>query len=369
MNAHIQTSRSTNVRPYQDADRDVVVGIHRAVFGEVASREFQRRWTWSQVSNPLANEAHRWTLESSQGVVGFLATIPQRYVIGRQLIVAHTPCDFMVDHASRFHGLKLMRAFAQQCTSCVTFDDVEATIAINRWLRIGSVTQFNRYVFPLTPLAVVRFATRTAVKGHRLPRAGSLVRWLRGQLPSPPATPYDFVRISQLDHRFDDLAERLGDAIPAMLYRDRQYLEWRYRGDSPHHTSVVTTALGANGALVGYTVSYLEPGGRRSGLIMDFAVLPDHARATHGLLHATAASLRSRGATNVQAYCAGFADEPLRRTLDSCGFHSFPTTLQVMTRFGDARMHRMAMDSAAWHLQLGDTEYSHHAVTRVKDPS
>lgn len=361
MSLPTQTSRPSIARPYQISDHEGVLRVYRAVFGEQAARELDRRWHWSQLANPFPDQSYRWTLVSGDEIVGFLATVPQRYAIGGELVVAHTPCEFMVEPGSRFHGIKLMRAFSTQCPDCVTFDDVEATIAVNTWQRIREVTAFQRYVFPLTPLTTVRFIARAALRGRRLPAPASLLRWARGTVATG-TSPYEYREVDSFDARFDDLADRLAASVPAMVYRDRAFLEWRYRGDSPHRSALVTTAVSPAGALVGYSVGYVEPHGLQRGVMLDCTVLPEHREATPGLVATTSALLRSRGASSMQFYCAGHTVETMGLVLEAAGFHRFATPLKLMARLADPRLQAIALDPRSWHLKLGDTEYSHHAV-------
>ena len=88
-------------------------------------------------SHPLGDEMHRWiAVTGDDQVVGHLAATPQYYRINEQRVVAHTPCDYMVNPRHGFQALSLMRAFLRATRNCVACDMVPAVMEVES--RLGA---------------------------------------------------------------------------------------------------------------------------------------------------------------------------------------------------------------------------------------
>ena len=105
-----------------------------------------QRWRWSQEENGFPAETMRWSLLDGTRLVGFLATVPQRFRVAGHEVLVHSSCDFMVHPDYRFHGIALMREYFRACDNCVSLDDMPATIAVLKMMKAVPIDNAVRYV-------------------------------------------------------------------------------------------------------------------------------------------------------------------------------------------------------------------------------
>ncbi len=355
-------SRTTAIRPFVDKDMGQVLTLYHQVFGEQAAFAFRARWRWAQQRNLCKEETYRWVLESGGRVVGFLATIPQPYWFGGATVVAHTPCDYMVHPAFRFHGISLMRTFFNTCPTCVSLDDVAATIQVTRWLGAKLVGRMIRYVKPLDGRAFASspgWSRLPPVAREAAVRAWDLWSQLRSHVleAQPPIT-----SLNEFDERFDRFARRLSRQVSAMPARDRRFLKWRYGPSSPHAGRQIAVMTDGTGELAGYVIFYLSRLTDRPGYILDLQTLsPVRGLVGPLLLHHAIRHLREEGASKV---CYPWYPSPCAVPEDALRRSGFIARggLHLLVRVKDEQATLSNTWSGRWSLSYGDMEASHAVV-------
>ncbi len=122
-----------SVRPLDDPSlEDGIAGLRIRAYPQFPETRdvafYASAYRWLR-SHPLGDALHRWVAVTDDGrVVGHLAAAPQYYRVNGRRVVAHTPCDYMVDPQHGFQALLLMRAFFQATENCVACDMVPAVI-------------------------------------------------------------------------------------------------------------------------------------------------------------------------------------------------------------------------------------------------
>jgi hypothetical protein len=347
------------VAPYQDEQLDEVFALYTEVFGADAADAFRRRWRWSQVENLYPGETRRWVLTSQGQVVGFLATVPQEYLIGGRRVIAHTPSDYMVHPSCRFHGISLMRTFFRECPGCVTAEDIGVTIEVTKFLGARRVGRLERFMKPLSgralpdsrPWRLLPMPLRHAIVGAK----DVWDRLRRGRADAD----YRIEQVGAFDGRFDDFFQRLAASVPATLVRDARFLRWRYGPDSPQGDSRAAVARSDGDGLLGYVIYYLSREPSRTGYVMDLQTLPpDNVEAASALLDHAVKALRKAGAWKVSIRHLESPYVMPRRVLLRHGF--LPRGgHELFVRLKDESLTETAYTGTNWDLSYGDMEASH----------
>lgn len=350
--------RTLTLRAFRDVDFPEVLRLYELVFGETFAERFGARYRWAYEDNVLPDETRRWVLSSGNEVVGFLGALPLPYLIGGRRIVAHTPCDFMVAPAYRFHGVRLMQEAFRACPSCVASDDVPATIKVTRWLGAAYVGSLVRYVKPLdSRLLEARGALRPLPRAvHWSLSAGLRVVQRARRGLSRPLPVKDAVGI---DERFADLNAALSPVTKAMVDRDLRFFHWRYGPGSPHAHRRVVVLEDKDGDLYGYAIYVTSAEPSRVGVILDVQVHPCAPEGTReALLVHAARRLRRAGAWGVRYDELRPSLSDVDPVLLRLGFLPRDEQ-QLLVRMQDEEAQRMASRVESWSFRYGDSESSH----------
>lgn len=348
--------------PYENRHQEHVFRLHAEVFGPPAGAAFQERWSWAQERNLYPDQSPKWVLVDGESVVGFLATIPLPYSIEGSVLVAHTPCDYMVRPEYRFHGIKLMQRFFDTCANCVSYDDMAATIKVTEWLGGRQVATVVRYVRVLDarlfgmgrewgwvppslwwPLNLA-IRGRDALHRDRVPFGGKV----RG--------------VEEFDARFERLSRRLAHWVPVTVARDLQFFRWRYGKDSPHANREIGVIVEPGGELGGYVVFCVSESTPRVGYILDLQVfLPDDTRSAAALLDYALRRVRDRKAWAVRYY---HLTSPFTVPATVLKRHGFVARggHPLLVRLWQERFMALAESQKNWNLNYGDCEASHAAI-------
>jgi hypothetical protein len=355
------TARSIQLAPYRPEHFEGVCSLYAEVFTAPAAKAFRARWKWSQEENLFPGQTRRWVLLAGDTVVGFLGTVPLLYRVNGREVVAHTPCDYMVQPDHRFHGIKLMRQCFKECPDCVSTDDIEATIKVTTWLGAENAGRMVRYARVVDS----RVMRRGRLAGMPGPFWQPITLGLRAYQALHLAKTdgkYEVQSVQGFDSRFDRFDKRANAAVPVSLVRDSRFLNWRYRGASPHAKSEVATVSRPDGELAGYVVYYMSQGPSHNGYIMDLQADGDDAQQVSARLLAYAVEkLRKAGAWVVQHHQALTPHTPSDAALRSSGFVPRGRH-ELLVRLGDADMQSAASKSENWQYAYGDSEASHSVI-------
>jgi Acetyltransferase (GNAT) domain len=351
--------KKLRVEPFAPAMRDQVFSLHAEVFGARESQGFRARWRWSQEENLFPAQTPKWVLTDRERVVGFVGTVPQLIRIDGQNVLTHTSSDYMVAPAYRFHGIQLMRACAAGCENHLSLDNVDATVAVLKFLRFQPVALMRRYVKVLDG----NFARARVNWGRRAPspawRPVTLLLRARDRL-TVRRERCKALSLGGFDARFDRFFENEASRFAAIPVRNCEYLRWRYGLSSPHAQRKLGVVLDDAGELSGYVVTFLSGDSERSGYILELSTKDGKdLEVTSALLRFAVRQLRSQGAWAVRLHQLDNAGAVPESLLRAWGFQRRLDTYQLLARLADSRATEIALRARSWSWSFGDAEASH----------
>ena len=372
-------------------------------FPETRDVEFySSAYRWFR-SHPLGSALHRWVAVDEDGrVVGHLAAVPQYYRIGGQRVVAHTPCDYMVDPRHGFQALSLMRTFFRTVENCVACDMVPAVIGVETRLgaEVAGQLQYaakllnvSRLPAPPLPSPVRRLLSlgeqTVTPRGYasrpgpseteprdagehvtppsvrpRAPIPAPVKRLLNGGLRTVDEALSsafgDGLRagvVEGFDESFDELFENAAAGVPCVPEKDAAFLRWRYGPGSPQFP-VTVLAVKERETLLGYAVLMVTSTGQ-DGYVLDLTTLPGRRDAARALLRESVRFFRRAGVQIVRYRFLESPTSPRSSDLRRLGFFRRKGRRNsLLVKFADSGLHEMANDTANWSYTLGDGEGS-----------
>lgn len=352
---------------YQDDHYDGVLHLYRRIFGDKNADDFAKRWRWSQCNNLAPDNTPRWVLSDEGTVVGYLGTIPQYYRVDQTTLLAHTPCDYMVDSKYQFHGIKLMREFFRTCNHCVTADDIPATVKVTQWLGAKPVGELLRFVKLLDGRSLASRARFSVWPRWMFWPITCMLRVLDKIIPvrSGCFSSHEVKRVRSFDANFEKFYQRLSQNATVMVVRDARFLNWRYGPQSPHAHSHIGAVFDKAGDIQGYIVFCASQSAEATGYILDLQVSPDAAPdIALALLRYAIRQLRRDGAWSVRYHhFAGPTNVP-HFALELLGFSRRAAKHQLLIRFkkeADANLEK-GLRFEHWNYVYGDAEASHAAM-------
>ena len=392
------------VRPFDDPSLEEGVTRLRIdaypQFPETRDVEFYSsayRWLGS---HPLGSDMHRWVaVTGDDQVVGHLAATPQYYRVNGQRVVAHTPCDYMVNSRHGFQALSLMRTFFRATSNCVACDMVPAVIEVESRLgaEVAGQLQYavkllnvSRLPTPSLPGPVRRLLRSEeqppVVRGYTN-RPGTEPPETEEQVSSPPVRarapiPAPVKRllngglrmvdealgsgfggglkaeiIEEFDESFDELYEKVAASVDCLPEKNAEFLRWRYGPGSPQYP---VTVLGVKGGetLLGYAVLMVTSTGQ-DGYILDLTTLPERRDVARALLRESVRLFRRAGAQIVRYRFCESTSTPRSGDLRRLGFfYRRGRRNSLLVKFSDSSLHEAARDITRWSYAAGDGEAS-----------
>jgi hypothetical protein len=358
------------VRPLEstDLERDIrklriLVGPHRAHRPKSHDIEHKandtdrqsRRWRWLE-SHPLADQMHRWVVDAEGEIVGHLAALPQYYRINDQRVVAHTPSDYMILPEYGFHAITLMRKFFRTCENCVACDAVPAAITVETRLgaaeagRLRSAAKlWNVSGVPAFPTSIPMPVTRLLNRGLRV-----VDRALTATLP------VDHLRVDVLDGfdaSFDELFESVTAAVPCVPEKHAAFLRWRYGPSSPQ-SPVTILGVRDGDALLGYAVLRVTASGD-NGYVLDLTTLPGRHDVALALLRDAIRHFARAGVYIIRYRFFESPTSPRAKDVWRLGFFPlYKRRHNLLVKFADHDLHKVALDPTNWSYTTGDGEAS-----------
>ena len=375
-------------------------------FPETRDVEFySSAYRWLE-SHPLGNALHRWVAVDEDGqVVGHLAAAPQYYRIGGQRVVAHTPCDYMVDSRHGFQAFSLMRTFFRTAENCVACDMVPAVIGVESRLgaEVAGQLQYaakllNVSRLPVPPITSLarrllnrreRTVTARGYAGH--PGSSRAEPWnaedTEEHLTTPSVRPRAPIPapvkgllngglrvidealgsgfggslkaevLEGFDESFDELFEKVAASVPCVPEKDSAFLHWRYGPGSPQFP---VTILGVKDGetLLGYAVLMVTSTGQ-DGNVLDLTTLPGRRDVAPALLRESVRFFRRSG---VQIIRYRFLESPSSSQSNDLWrlgfFYRTGRSHSLLVKFAESSLHEMANDATNWSYTVGDGEAS-----------
>jgi len=361
--APTKRAKSAKVRPFEKDHLLDVIGLYEEVFGKSGASDFAARWRWSQEENGFPAETLRWSLIDGERLVGFLATVPQRFRVAGHEVLVHSSCDFMVHPDYRFYGIALMREYFRACDNCVSLDDMPATIAVLKMMKAVPIDNAIRHVRVLDG----RVAKERVPRLARVPGFAFLpATWALAAYDAARASRMPRVEVArEFDVRFDRFFSATLEARSISLVRDSTYLAWRYGPLSPHRSRTIGVVTDAQRELEGYVVCATSPNVRdRSGYIFELHVRPGAPAEVYGaLLTFACRRIRHEGGHLARLHWIRSVTGVPEAILRANRFQRRAHQHVLLVKFRDPALQAAAAEASRWDYGFGDAEASHSVAT------
>lgn len=288
----------------------------------------------------------------TEGLIGVVAMLPRRIKLGGRILTAFEMGDILT--SSRYRRQGIFSALARE--ACETSAAMGALSYVKPNANSAPVLLnhlgFRRLVELETlarPIRISRILARRF--GRRL--FGAWCQPLDKLFAVRQSSRAPFLtRESTFTEEFDRLWEAVASDYPAIVVRDRAYLQWRYEQNPTAYT--VLAARDGSGRLRGYGVGLVvQSGTRRIGYVVDILTRREDRITQVALAREILRSCSDEGAQTVHTWIVkapGSVQSTLRSSLRSVGF--FP-------RGGGWVLWRPSLDDLpgdqrAWYLTMAD---------------
>jgi hypothetical protein len=356
------------IAPLVEADADALLDLYAQAFSPAAARDFRARSAWMFRQNPVDPRAPAWVAKSEGALVGHLATVAQEYRVQGRPVRALYPCDFMVRDGFGMQGIALMRECFRAAPNVVSLDEVKATQAVLKLMKVTHVGATRKWIKPLD----LRFLRLRASRARHVPEP--MLALARGPLAaydavrawrSPRGPRVDLMPAPEsvtgrgFDARFDRFAARQAELAQAVLHRDAAYLSWRYGPWSPHASRFVGTATDPSGDLRGYVIGCTLADREGTGLVLELHAVDPDTDLWRALLAFAVQRFRAEGASYVRMHHLATPQTLPLHLLPELGFLARPHAQELTIRFREPEATAAARDLAHWSYGFGDSETSY----------
>lgn len=337
-------------------DRDRVVELFRAVFGDAFAATARMTWKWKYEMNPaLPPLTPRMFITEHRGeAVASFGVVAARIAIQGRAVPMVWGVDFCAHPKHRGRGPRMIKyVMDQQCDNVVQMGtpvgrayELEKRIGC---LDLASTVTLKRLLRPYRAAYIRKGAAAALAIGTagKIASAGLLI--LRGFAPGG----FNVGLAPKFDARFDALWQRVGQDFAVILVRDSAYLTWRF-SKCPHKT-YETVTVDRGGDLAGYaTLRVEESRGLKQALVVDLLAGRNDRRALRALLDAVDAYGRAQRIDVIS--CTVSRDQKwLRDALRRCGYLAANPGLPVV--MGTGGLYRDVLPTLRdWYLTRADSD-------------
>lgn len=312
----------------------------------------QERWRWQYLENP--NHPGRyppiWIFTDGERVLGQLGTIPVRLKVDGGSYAAAWTADLVVLPEFRNRGvapllLKAVKARFDVLMGLGLNEMSHALFARDRWQDLGTVPL---YVKVLDARAVAGRLVRGGLGAAMLWTPVNGVLWALSCVERRADSGISVTRCERFGEDFDALGRRLSEKFRRVVWREAEYLNWKYVRQ-PRMGYVVYRADRA-GALQGYVVLRRNrTDGLVYGVIVDLLADPDDRPLMSALMSTAIGWFRAARVSFIRSYAT---DVRYQRVLRRYGFfkrRSYVRFMVTADRVGTASLRD-------WFLMKGDAD-------------
>lgn len=354
-----EPDRAWEVRPWQPGDEVAMLGLFRAEFGHERS---PAHWKWKFLDNPCGGPfiALAWNRERPQ-LVGNQVLMPFPLCAGGRRRLAGHSLDLVVHHDFRRQGIHEVtgqmaeeRLKASGGEALVAFPNAASYPGFVRsrgWKRILEPTIWKRRLglrAKLEGRLRVAFLASGLDALYRASSRSALERRLAEARAAAPG--FSVEHLSRLPEGLDALWDLERRRVRVSLWKDREYLSWRYERHPEQRFTYHVLSRG--GVLTGLAVSGIRD---RTALLCELLVPGRDEAAGRLLVLSACANAAEAGADEV--HFLGHDDGWFGRVLD--GFVAAPAPGNVFVGRGidDEALTAEMADAANWTLTYGDGDF------------
>jgi len=249
----------TVVPAHLQKDRQVILDLWRRNLASV--HRLEEKYDWHFLNNP-AGRGQIWILKVGGLPIGTAALGMRHIKLGDSLTLAAVACDLAVNNGHRFlqPALLLQRTLMSSACSAVRIIygvPNPGGAAVLKYVGYRESCPVHRYA---KVLRVSPYLRRSGKFGSIAPYFGDLAD--RGFAALQSFGRPSFGRTAQVlplfDERFDELWRRSSSQLPALLVRDRRFLNWRYRECPLSRYQTLGLLSEDQSQLLGYLIYYVE---------------------------------------------------------------------------------------------------------------
>lgn len=270
-----------------DRDIDQVLALNSAEYGPMSPKPStdvlatRAEFIWRSDQNPAGRAIIPVIRDARGDVVGFFWLIPLKIRVQGQDYLGATGANLVIheQHRRAFGYVKLQRRFNQ------ALQDTDSALHLSfvseeNYRRLRLQSPERTFIVPslIKPLDFGRLAQE-----HFTKKWQSWVANKAGYIVPPLFFKRPFLRrngdisvhmIEQFDESFDAFWRRVQDKYPAMVIRDRAFLNWRFTPINGRRYHILVAR--AKGEMLGYAViRCAKVRGLKTGLILDLLLLDD----------------------------------------------------------------------------------------------
>ena len=259
-------------------DRDRILELNKLEYGPSDTLATPTDFSWRHDQNPAGKVVIPVIRDCRGNVVGFIWTEPARIRFNKQIYLAATGTNLIIDpeYRNTFAFTKLIRRFEQ------VFEDegIPLHFSFVSEKRYQQMLKSKSKCTSTIPLLAKPLDFRSLARAYVASSQQRFVVSRIGPLLSPvlfrkgSIIPSKEITIQQIEHfndDFDNFWRQVQDKYPVMLIRDQSFLGWRFKRLSGR--DYCTLAARAGKQMLGYAVIRCSTiHGVKTGLIMDLLV-------------------------------------------------------------------------------------------------
>ena len=348
-------------RPATSKDSPNIVRLFNEVFDGKRSMD---HWKWKFLDNPAGNQCMQ-VAEDRGGIVGHLAILPTWMNLRGEKVMGGQIIDIMTHPAYRKQGMFV--SLAKQCfdqaasmgiAMIYVFPNKQSYPGLVKGLACSYMGRLPKLVRILKVKRIIRDRSKSEAIGGLFEKAESILIKLMGGVSRPVTRGH--IKISMIegfDIRFDGLWERMKSKNYVGVWKDSNYLNWRYKLCPDKQYNVM--AAEENGTLVGFTVLKCGAFPGRNGYIgnvVEFLCLPEKMAAAELLIDAALQYLKDQGMD--AAGCHMFEHSPHYKVFRRKGFFRRRRSyLPFIVRTNNPNLGCNALvNRKEWHMVEGDID-------------
>lgn len=357
------TTSEFSFRQGTEADAPEILKLFNLAFGK--SRTLQQ-WRWRFTNSPVKKLIVVVALDKAGRIIAHHALHPVWMVYRGERVLGAQSVDAMVH--SDFRGRGFFTETARRCEELAKAQGVQLLYAFQDtdshsyrgFISLGwqNLPEFSRLFYLLNPGKVLRVRASNPVKRFLLTAPFSIyLRWKqrRRGLRASRSVSVEVTEINEFDSSFDALWQECKNQFPSGIWKDSEYLQWRYK-EVPGANYTVLKAT-ESGKTAGFIVTYSTTDrGLKVGLIVDLLCREPVAPIATALIEVAVSLLRSESADLVQTVLLR-GSSYLTVFRSSGFFHRFlrERNRVIVKRIGTASCVKSIADEK-WHLVDGDRD-------------
>ncbi len=346
--------------------------------GYVVNRSISH-WAWEYWDNPTGITCS-FIAEDNNNIVGHSGLLPAWMNIAGKKILGAQSVDTMTHPAYRKQGV--YTSLAEECYTYAASQGIELLYRFPNaqsyplalklgWSDLGRLPCLLK---TLNPKSIIRSglinlphllktaSPRTIVQKGTVSRIVTaiaerytpfLLKSRRSSRASEAVGHVRIERIQSFDARFDDLWSKVKNGFPISVWRDSEYLNWRYHSHPKEQYTVL--AAEEDCVLVGFIVVKCHFGEINTGYIVDFLSFTEKEGAASLLVSAGIDYLKGQGMDT--AMCHIFEHSPSYYLFEAHGFREYGEGLRFMARPSTPDLASGSfLERRQWHLMEGDVD-------------